>query len=92
MLGILPHPILASYNPELAEEWSVNRVTAIRIVYTDDVDTILIQRGKDMGDSPDLPSVQNRRQVSSLVYCERVIEEQDLLFLRKGLDKFIEIG
>ena len=77
MLGILPHPILASYNPELAEEWSVNRVTAIRIVYTDDVDTILIQPGKDMVTLLTCHPPNTGGKYRYLVYCERVTEAPD---------------
>lgn len=51
------------------------RVTAIRIVYPDDVDAILIQPGKDMVTLMTCHPPNSGGRYRYLVYCERVTEE-----------------
>lgn len=53
----------------------VYQVTAIRIVYPDDVDAILIQPGKDMVTLMTCHPPNSGGRYRYLVYCERVIEE-----------------
>ena len=53
----------------------IYQVTAIRIVYPDDVDAILIQPGKDMVTLMTCHPPNSGGRYRYLVYCERVIEE-----------------
>jgi len=52
------------------------KVTAIRIVYPDDIDAILIQPGKDMVTLMTCHPPNTGGRYRYLVYCERVIEEE----------------